>query len=211
MNGYLQTVFHSLASTAKLDKALGANLKLKQHRRRDQQLQAVANKDKASAISATRVHSWLPDSAIVVTVSDPSIERLKEAIEDMVNEAKAYWAARRRLGVLFHERLRIRPTNEVFGEAILQVGTYAWRRSTDPTIRRDPSEEQLSAKSAIWRCERNTSFSSTWSTDMANTIASQQSSQQSTNIGAGVGVVPDGPHLIKRQCGRQCIGGPWQQ
>jgi|GEM_PF-5095045 hypothetical protein len=192
-------VFHSLASTAKLDKAL-AQPKTKATPKKRSTAASGANKDKASAISATRVHSWLPDSAIVVTVSDPSIERLKEAIEDMVNEAKAYWAARRRLGVLFHERLRIRPTNEVFGEAIYKL---ALTPGEEVQIRQSAETKRRTAFSEIsdLESERNTSFSSTWSTDMANTIASQQSSQQSTNIGAGVGVVPEVPISLSGNVG----------
>lgn len=114
-------------------------------------------------------------------------------LEEFIEEAEAFWRAHARLGVLFHERTRIRPTNQVFGEPIYQLaltpGEEVQIRQVSETKRRTSFSEITDLQS-----ERETSFSSTWSTDMASTIASQQSFQQSTNIGTGLsGQVPEVP------------------
>jgi hypothetical protein len=99
----------------------------------------------------------------------------------------------RRLGVIFHERTRIRPANQVFGEAIYQL---ALTPGEEVQITQTAETKQRTAFQEIsdQDVEQQTSFSSTWSTDMASTIASQQSFQQSTNVGGGFsGSVPDVP------------------
>ncbi len=114
-------------------------------------------------------------------------------IQHYIEEALDCIAAYRRLGIMFYERTRIRPTNQIFGEPIFQLaltpGEEVQIRQTTETKRRTALSEIQDRES-----ERETSFSSTWSTDMASTISSQTSFQQTTNIGAGVsGEVPDVP------------------
>jgi hypothetical protein len=123
-------------------------------------------------------------------------ELLEEAVEEMVDYFLAYSEAYLRLGVLFHERTRIRPTNQIFGEPIFQLaltpGEELQIRQTSETKRRTAFSEISDQES-----EQQTTFSSTWSTDMASTIASESSFQQSTNIGAGVsGEVPQVPVTV---------------
>ncbi|HEV2914367.1 MAG TPA: hypothetical protein VGX92_13910 [Pyrinomonadaceae bacterium] len=115
------------------------------------------------------------------------------AIDDYIDEALDCVAAYRRLGIMFYERTRIRPTNQIFGEPIFQLaltpGEEVQIRQTTETKRRTALLEIQDRES-----ERETSFSSTWSTDMASTISSQTSFQQTTNIGADVsGEVPEVP------------------
>lgn len=126
---------------------------------------------------------------VVVDTSNSPVS----VFEDFVEDAMAYWQAHARLGVLFHERTRIRPTNQVFGEPIYQL---ALTPGEEVQIRQITETKRRTAFSEITdqQAEQETSFSSTWSTDMASTIASQQSFQGSTNIGAAIsGEVPEVP------------------
>ncbi len=122
---------------------------------------------------------------------------LKELIKTMI----AYHKAHRRLGVLFHERLRTRPTNEVFGEPFYQLGLTPGEevqvRQTTETKRRTAFTEINDRED-----ERTNSFSSNWSTDMASTISSQNNFQMGTNIGGGAEAsIPDVPVGVNAQAG----------
>ena len=134
-------------------------------------------------------------SAVVVVVPSEAAE-LERELAELADKARAWAEAHLRLGVLFHERIRIRPTNQVLGEPIYQLaltpGEEVQLRQTSDTKRRTAFTEIEDQES-----ERESSFSSTWSTDMASTIASQTSFQQSTDIGGGVsGQVPEVPVTV---------------
>jgi hypothetical protein len=128
-----------------------------------------------------------------VVVVDVPRNEVEEKLAELAEKARAWAEAHLRLGVLFHERVRIRPTNQVLGEQIYQLaltpGEEVQIRQTSDTKRRTAFLEIKDQEA-----ERETSFSSTWSTDMASTIASQTSFQQSTDIGSGVsGDAPEVP------------------
>ncbi|OAI11904.1 hypothetical protein A1507_19550 [Methylomonas koyamae] len=137
------------------------------------------------APSAAMMYPVRPGDLGLVKADDPAA-----AFEDFVDEAMRYWKAHARLGVLFHERTRTRPTRLVLGEPIYQLaltpGEEVQIRQVAETRRKTAFSEVTDQTS-----EKESVFSSTWSTDMASTISSQQSFQSTATIGGGAsGTVP---------------------
>lgn len=149
----------------------------------------------STARSAIR-QSIRPVDVRLVETDDPAAE-LKKLVDAMIR----YWMAHARLGVLFHERTRTRPTRLVLGEPIYQL---ALTPGEEVQIRQIAETRRKSAFSEVTdqATEKESVFSSTWSTDMASTISSEQSFQSSTSIGGGVSgssPVPEIPVEVSTQ------------
>jgi hypothetical protein len=139
----------------------------------------------SAAPSAAMVQPVRPSDLGLVKADDPVA-----AFEDFVDEIMRYWKAHARLGVLFHERTRTRPTRLVLGEPIYQL---ALTPGEEVQIRQVAETHRKTAFSEVTdqTTEKESVFSSTWSTDMASTIASQQSFQSTASIGGGAsGTLP---------------------
>jgi hypothetical protein len=91
------------------------------------------------------------------------------------------------LGVVFYDRLRIRPTGIVAGDHVYSLAVAPGEEIT--LTQRSETKKTRSFEEVISReQERQLEFSSTWSTDVSRGTSDTYSSQLSTSMGATIGV-----------------------
>ena len=106
------------------------------------------------------------------------IDEIEKTIQEMGR-------ANQSLGVLFNERLRIRPIRQVPGEPIYQLSIMP-DEHVEIQQRTETKRTTALAEITDREEERNSSLSSTWSTDLGSTIGSSSGVQNSTSLGAGI-------------------------
>ncbi|MCC6196806.1 MAG: hypothetical protein IT518_20320 [Burkholderiales bacterium] len=150
-------------------------------------------KSAAKSRSSPAVGMALPGSSVLDVRGASVKDKLEEELERQLKARIAYAKHFRRLGVLLHDRLRFRPSNLVVGEPVAQV---ALTPGEQVEVRQTTESKSRTAFTDITdkEAEKNTSFSSTWSTDITSALSTQDNFTSSAQVGADASAsVPDVP------------------